>query len=300
MFPEPTIAVQHTDTATTSNNGSTSSNNCNSCITINNPVNTVNSSTRETPPVPPSMLSIETDDANPANDIDDITILQENATIDQENATIDQDPTGGVTTDHSNLATLPSDTNAGTSMDNPVENLVPMPKLKHECFVSVKKLDEETILKFTATSGKQSLWNTTAVQNMAASSSVITLRPRSSGCTRSLRYMSKAISYANMDTDSNEEHEKTSKRKPKIRPSAEPSKSCLTEQEFISKQCVQKTDSDSSNSTTEVPDSEHQLVDENDNKGRTDKKSSSNSTPKGSFVTTHHRLPTKLKCVSQI
>ena len=72
-------------------------------------------------------------------------------------------------------------------------------------------------------------------------------------------------------------------------------------QALISKHRVQKTDRDSnsssSSSSTELADDEQEPVDTEGNVKQTDKKSSSNSMPKGSFVTTHHGLPPKAKCV---
>ena len=124
----------------------------------------------------------------------------------------------------------------------------------------------------------------------------MTLRPRSSSsCRESLRSTSKPVSYVNINTNSNDENEKLMKRKPKKRQSAEPSKSYLQAQELISKQQVLKTDSDSSSSKTETSHGEQEPVNENENSTNTDKKSSNNTTPKGSFVTTHHGLPNKPK-----
>ena len=102
-----------------------------------------------------------------------------------------------------------------------------------------------------------------------------------------------------MDTNSNEENEKLTKRKPKIRPSAEPSISHLQAQELINKQQVHKTDSDSSSSTIEASDGEQKHVDENENNSNMDKKSLNNTPPKDTFVTTHHGLPNEPKCISK-
>ena len=150
MFPEPTITVQYTGTATTSNNGMNISNNSNSGITIINPADTVNSLTSEMLPVTPPILPIETDEGNPVNDTNSITIPQVSTTINPDpDVGVTADPAVGVTTDPSNLAIVSPDTDAGTTMVNTDINSLPILPLKRECFVSVKKLDEETIVKVT-------------------------------------------------------------------------------------------------------------------------------------------------------
>ena len=220
VFPEPIIAEVNMEDATTSNNGSNSSN-----INAANVQNSVdfsaeshmNESLTTPPPEPtePSNAIVNTESVDTSLDVNNTNLTD----------MISKDSTGGVTVtaNHDSRSTLPDGNDSEATIKTPAVDLEDTPtlQLKHECFISVTKLDDQTILKLTSKT-----YSTPASNPASDTPALMTLRPRScSSSRRSLTSALKPVSYFNMDPDSNDDDEKLVKRKAKMRPSVEPSKS---------------------------------------------------------------------------
>ena len=114
-----------------------------------------------------------------------------------------------------------SNSDNDTISDPTTDTDISVPELKHECFVSVEKLDDRIIAKYSQKSADMKV-----LRSNPDSSMTLQTRPQS-GLRCFSRTVSKPVSYTNMDTESNDDNDHKVQKHIKIRPSVEPSRSRL-------------------------------------------------------------------------